>query len=68
MHVVERNGYRVEAGAVPERDGCYYVTAELFEGNRMVRGFYRRMCAQASAANAERELAEDVVLMSSQAE
>jgi hypothetical protein len=45
------------------------VTAEVFEGRRMVRGYFRTFDAPADRlADVERAVAEDVARMSSEAE
>jgi len=69
MITLQRDGLRIEAAAVPESDGSCCVTAEVFRGRRMIRGYYR--CMQIPAAGyfqAEREVAEELACMSSEAE
>lgn len=69
MITLKRNGFRVEASAVAEPDGSCCVTAEVFQGRRMVRGYYRRVEATSDRfGEVEREVAEDVARMSSEAE
>jgi hypothetical protein len=69
MVTLQKGGYRIEAAAVPEPGGFCCVTAEVFEGRRMVRGYYRSVAASAGDfRDAEREVAEDVARMSSEAE
>lgn len=69
MITLSRHGLRVEAAAVPEPDGTCCVTAEVFDGSRMIRGYYRKLeLASNSLADAEREVAEDVARMSAESE
>ena len=69
MITLQRHGLRIEAAAVPEADGACCVTAEVFDGGRMIRGHYRRVPMPANGyPQAEREFAEDVACMSSEAE
>ncbi len=69
MITLMRDGFRVEAAAVPEPDGACCVTAEVFAGKRMVRGYYRRLHVPPEGyRDAEREIAEDVARMSSESE
>lgn len=69
MITLRRDGFRVEASAVPEPDGLCCVTAEVFQGRRMLRGYYRRLEVPfAQYREAERQVAEDVARMSSEAE
>ena len=52
-----------------EPGGFCCITAEVFEGRRMVRGYYRRMEVPASRyPQAEMEVAEDVARMTSESE
>ena len=69
MFTLSRDGLRVEASAVPEADGTCCVTAEVFDGSKMIRGYYRKLeTTPVSFAEAEREVAEDVARMSTEAE
>jgi len=69
MITLKRGGLRIEAAAVPESGGFCCVTAEVFEGQKMVRGYYRRLQVPADAySDAEREVAEDVARMSCESE
>jgi len=69
MITLKRGGFRIEAAAVPEPDGSCCVTAEVFEGTRMVRGYYRTLQVPANdCSRAEREVAEDVARMTGEAE
>lgn len=69
MITLNRGSFRIEAGAVAEPGGFCCITAEVFEGRRMVRGYYRRMEVPASGyPQAEMEVAEDVARMTSEAE
>jgi hypothetical protein len=69
MIMLKRGGFRIEAAAVPDSGGFCCVTAEVFEGARMVRGYYRRVQVPASGfPGAEREVAEDVARMTSESE
>lgn len=69
MITLERGSFRIEAAAVTERGGLCCVTAEVFEGRRMVRGYFRTLAAPSDQlADVERAVAEDVARMSSEAE
>jgi len=69
MIMLKRGGFRIEAAAVAESDEYCCVTAEVFEGPRMVRGYYRRLqVPSARYAEAEREVAEDVARMTAETE
>jgi hypothetical protein len=69
MITLQRDNYRIEAAAVAERDGLCCVTAEVFEGRRMVRGYFRTLAAPSDRlADVERAIAEDVGRMSCEAE
>lgn len=69
MITLKRGGFRIEAAAVPETGGFCCVTAEVFEGPRMVRGYYRRLqVASDGYPDAEREVAEDVARMTCESE
>ncbi|MCK7577630.1 MAG: hypothetical protein MZV65_18695 [Chromatiales bacterium] len=69
MITLERGGFRIEAAAVAERGGLCCVTAEVFEGGRMVRGYFRTFAAPSDGlADVERAIAEDVARMSCEAE
>jgi hypothetical protein len=69
MITLSRDGFRVEASAVPEPDGFCCVTAEVYQGRKMLRGYYRRVeVTSAHYEEAERQVAEDVARMSSEAE
>jgi hypothetical protein len=69
MIMLKRGGFRIEAAAVPDSAGYCYVTAEVFEGPKMVRGYYRRLQVPANGyPGAEREVAEDVARMTSESE
>ena len=69
MVTLQKGGYRIEAGAVPEAGGYCCVTAEVFEGRRMVRGYYRRLAWPSGRYHdAEQAVAEDVARMSSESE
>jgi hypothetical protein len=69
MIVLHRDGLRIEAAAIPELDGSCCVTAEVFDGSRMIRGYYRHVEATpARHAEAARAVAEELACMSSEAE
>ena len=69
MIVLERCGFRVEASAFAESGGRCCVTAEVFDGGRMVRGYFRTFAAPPDGlADVERATAEDVARMSCEAE
>ena len=69
MVTFNHGGFRIEAAAVPEPDGFCCVTAEVFDGMKMIRGHYRRLQVPLNGyPEAEREFAEDVASMSSEAE
>ncbi len=69
MITLQRDGLRIEAAAVPETDGSCCVTAEVFRGPRMIRGYYRRMeIPPAGYGQAEREIAEELACMAGEAE
>ena len=69
MITLNRGALRIEASAVAEPGGYCFVTAEVFEGRRMVRGYYRRLAAQTNdCQQVEREVAEDVARMTGEAE
>ncbi len=69
MTTLERNGVRIETAAVPEVDGSCCVTAEVFEGEKMIGTYYRLVKQpQGDLAQAEREIAESVARMAAQAE
>jgi len=69
MITLKRGGFRIEAAAVPESGGFCCVTAEVFDGPKMVRGYYRRLQVPADGfSSAEREVAEDVARMSCESE
>jgi hypothetical protein len=69
MVILQRDGLRIEAAAVAEGDGSCCVTAEVFEGVRMIRGYYRRMDIPPEAyRQAEREVAEELACMTGEAE
>jgi hypothetical protein len=69
MVTLQRGAFRIEASAVPEPGDQCCVTAEVYEGTRMVRGYFRTLPIASNAyAAAEREVAEDVARMTSEAE
>lgn len=69
MVSLQNGEYRIEASAVPEPGGSCCVTAEVFEGRRMVRGYWRRLAAPAGdLRDVEWRVAEDVARMSSESE
>lgn len=69
MITLERGAFRVEASAIAESGGRCCVTAEVYEGRRMVRGYFRTLAIPADRlAELERAIAEDVARMSCQAE
>lgn len=69
MVTLKRGGFRVEASAVAEPDGLCCVTAEVYEGPRMVRGYYRRLrVPETRFGEAEREVALDVARMTAESE
>ena len=69
MITLTRGDFRIEAAAVPESGGFCCVTAEVFDGPKMVRGYYRRLQVAADGySSAEREVAEDVARMSCESE
>jgi hypothetical protein len=69
MITLQRGSFRIEASAIAERGGHCCVTAEVFEGRRMVRGYFRTFDAPADRlADVERAVAEDMARMSSEAE
>jgi hypothetical protein len=69
MITLQRDNYRIEAAAVAERGGLCCVTAEVFEGRRMVRGYFRTLAAPSERfADVERAIAEEVARMSCEAE
>jgi hypothetical protein len=69
MVILQRDNFRIEAAAVAERGGLCCVTAEVFEGRRMVRGYFRTLAAPSDRlADVERAIAEDVARMSCEAE
>jgi hypothetical protein len=69
MVTLQKGGYRIEAAAVPEAAGYCCVTAEVFEGRHMVRGYYRRLALPSGGYHdAEQAVAEDVARMSSESE
>lgn len=69
MITVQRDGMRVEASAVQEPDGFCCVTAEVFAGTRMVRGYYRRIDVPPECyLKAAREVAEELACMAGEAE
>jgi hypothetical protein len=69
MITLERGSFHIEASAVAEAGGRCCVTAEVFEGRRMVRGYFRTLVAPSDRlADVERTIAEDVARMSSEAE
>jgi hypothetical protein len=67
MFTLSRGSFRVETAAIPEPGGACFVTAEVFEGRRMVRSYWRRV-ERPDADMAERDVAEDVARMSGEAE
>ena len=67
MFTLRRGSFRVETSAVAEPGGACFVTAEVFEGRRMVRSYWRRI-DRPDADAAERDVAEDVARMSGEAE
>jgi hypothetical protein len=69
MVTLKRGGFRIEAAAVPEPEGFCCVTAEVFEGPRMVRGYYRRLLLPPTRyREAERQVALDLARMASESE
>lgn len=69
MVTLKRGGFRIEAAAVPEPDGFCCVTGEVFEGPRMVRGYYRRLRLPSEGyREAERQVALDLARMTSESE
>ncbi|MDQ6619782.1 MAG: hypothetical protein M3Z31_08815 [Pseudomonadota bacterium] len=69
MITLNCDGLRVEAALVAEPDGTCCVTAEVFEGSHMIRGYYRKVQVEPEGyADAEREVAEDVARMCTEAE
>ena len=69
MITLFRDELRIEATAVPEPDGFCCVTAEVYAGKRMLRGYYRRVHVPPGGyRDAELEVAEDVARMSGEAE
>jgi hypothetical protein len=69
MITLQRGNLRIEVAAVPEPNGFCCVTAEVFEGRRMVRGYYRRMQAAPDEFRAaEINVAKDVARMSGESE
>ena len=69
MITLQQGVFRIEAAAVPEPDGSCFVTAEVFHGRQMLRGYYRRLPVPLNRyGDAERQVAEDVARMASQAE
>lgn len=69
MLTMNRGGFRIEAGATNERDGSCCVTAEVFHGRHMIRGYYCRIeIPSGGLSQAEREVAEQVARMACEAE
>ncbi|MEO5702135.1 MAG: hypothetical protein ABIS17_06800 [Casimicrobiaceae bacterium] len=69
MITVQRDGIRIEASAVQEPDGGCCVTAEVYAGTRMVRGYYRHLDVPPdSYQKAAREVAEELACMAGEAE
>ena len=69
MVTLNRGGFRIEAAAVAEPNGFCCVTAEVFDGMKMIRVYYRRLQVSSNRyPEVEWEVAEDVARMSSEAE
>jgi hypothetical protein len=69
MITLHRGSFRIEASGVPEPGGACFVTAEVYEGRRMVRGYYRRVeMDDTDVRQAEWNVAEDVAQMTGEAE
>lgn len=69
MIVLHRDGLRIEAAAIPEHDGSCCVTAEVYDGVRMVRGYYRHVDVPAEHhVEAARTIAEELACMSAESE
>lgn len=69
MVTLDCGSLRIEAAAVPEPDGGCFVTAEVYEGLRMLRSYCRRIDAPTNDLQAAaRGLAEEVARMASESE